>query len=253
MQLEGWKTGCQVCSYKLVNIILNPFFKTLILLYAGKKKDFSCTDRKFAANVGISFYTPEEIFLNYSPCKKYGWGEFNPTLKESFKTSTFDLATSQEMIIFVGYPASGKSTFFKQHLKPKGYCHVNRDTLGSWQKCVSKCREFLQSGKHVVVDNTSPDKISRNRYIEVAKQFNVPVRCFWFMTSLEHAKHNNRFRELTERSDEKGKVNDMVFNVYKSKFVEPSLDEGFTDVINIEFMPSFTDAYRRTLYHQFLE
>lgn len=28
----------------------------------GKGKDFSCTDRMFAANVGVSFYTPENFF-----------------------------------------------------------------------------------------------------------------------------------------------------------------------------------------------
>ena len=31
---------------------------------AKTKKDFSASDRKFAFNVGVSFYTPEEYFLN---------------------------------------------------------------------------------------------------------------------------------------------------------------------------------------------
>lgn len=30
----------------------------------GKPKDFSCSDRNFAANVGITFHTPEEFFLH---------------------------------------------------------------------------------------------------------------------------------------------------------------------------------------------
>ena len=219
---------------------------------SGKKKDFSCTDRKFAANLGIPFFTPEELFLDFPQCKKYNWG-FDP---RNLPHPTHEVTTSSapEVVIFVGYPASGKTTFFREHLEPKGYCHVNRDTLGSWQKCVAKCTELLKTGKRVAVDNTNPDRESRMRYIEVAKKFGVPARCFRFLTSLEHCKHNNRFRELTATAkDKRGKVNDMVFNMFKSKFLEPTLEEGLTAIVKIEFTPSFTDKSLETLYHQFLE
>lgn len=157
-------------------------------------------------------------------------------------------------MIFVGCPASGKSTFFKDYMEPKGYCHVNRDTLGSWSKCVAKCTAYLKSGKNVVIDNTNPDRDSRLRYIQVGKSLNVPVRCFQFVTSVAHAKHNNRFRELsmTER-DKHAKVNDIVFNVFKSKFVEPNCDEGFSDIARIDFIPTFSDKMLENLYRQFLD
>ena len=103
----------------------------------------------------------------------------------------------QEIVVFVGPPAGGKSQFYKDYMKRernRRYCHVSRDLLGSWQKCVSECREGLVAGFSVVIDNMSPDLESRGRYIQLGSQCGVPVRCFWFMTSLEHALHNNQYR-----------------------------------------------------------
>ena len=40
------------------------------------------------------------------------------------------------MIIMVGPPASGKSTFSRRYLKPHGYEIVNRDTLKTPAKCI---------------------------------------------------------------------------------------------------------------------
>ena len=94
----------------------------------------------------------------------------------------------------VGCPGSGKSHFAKTHLR--NYHYINRDTLGNWQKCVTQTDEALSQGKSVVVDNTNPDKVSRQRYINIAKKHNLPVRCFVMTLDKEHIKHNNMVREL---------------------------------------------------------
>lgn len=94
----------------------------------------------------------------------------------------------------VGFPGSGKSFVAVNYIVSKGYVHVNRDQLKTWQKCVSVLEDSLRKGKSVVVDNTNPDKETRQRYITAAKSFNVPCRCFLMNTTLEHAKHNNKVR-----------------------------------------------------------
>uniref|UniRef100_A0AAX7T0T6 PNK FHA domain-containing protein n=1 Tax=Astatotilapia calliptera TaxID=8154 RepID=A0AAX7T0T6_ASTCA len=187
-----------------------------------KKKDFSCSDRLVRAML----YDPPSASLT---------------------------SGDTEVIVAVGFPASGKSTFFHTHVIPKGYVYVNRDTLGSWQNCVSACERALKEGRSVTVDNTNPDPESRKRYVDVAKAAGVPCRCFHFSATLEQAKHNNRFREMAPSDSKHAKVNDMVFHSYKKHFQAPALSEGFSEILQIHFVPSFKDKQSETLFRQFSE
>lgn len=222
-----------------------------------KKKDFSCSDRLFALNIGLQFYTPEEYFLGWKPAQ-FSLPEFDPRKLDS-KMRLYDppdtslTSTKQEVIVAVGFPGSGKSTFFQTHIIPKNYAYVNRDILGSWQHCVSACERALKEGQSVVVDNTNPDAESRKRYVDVSQSAGVPCRCFNFTASLEQAKHNNRFRQMVPSATKHVPVNDMVFHSYKKKFVAPSLSEGFSEILQIHFVPSFSDKRSEFLFRQFSE
>ncbi|GIX86188.1 hypothetical protein CEXT_383971 [Caerostris extrusa] len=232
-----------------------------------KKKDFSCADRLVICflNVGLKFATPEEFFLGQKSAS-YKMPVFDP---RNLKSTTLAIklqplpteelnsgsivSSSSEVIVFVGFPACNwKTHFAKTYLIPKGYVHINRDTLGSWQKCVSECSKSLSRGQKVVIDNTNPDLESRGRYIEASKKFNVPCRCFSFNCSLEQAKHNNVFRELQAPDEKHVGVNDMVLNSYKSKYKEPSMKEGFTALVKINFVPKFKSKHEEKLFRKFL-
>ncbi|XP_037336019.2 bifunctional polynucleotide phosphatase/kinase [Pungitius pungitius] len=222
-----------------------------------KKKDFSCSDRLFALNIGLQFHTPEEYFLGWKSAP-YSLPHFDPRKLDSASRcydppSASLTSSSTEVLVAVGYPASGKSTFFHTHVVPKGYAYVNRDTLGSWQSCVSACERALKEGRSVAVDNTNPDPESRKRYVDVAKAAGVQCRCFHFSASLEQAKHNNRFREMVPSDVKHAKVNDMIFHSYKKHFVDPALDEGFSEILQIHFVPNFKDSQSEALYRQFSE
>ncbi|XP_069551502.1 bifunctional polynucleotide phosphatase/kinase [Brachyistius frenatus] len=222
-----------------------------------KKKDFSCSDRLFALNIGLQFHTPEEYFLGWKSAP-YNLPQFDPRKLDStarlYDPPSASLTSSRtEVIVAVGFPASGKSTFFHTHIVPKGYVYINRDTLGSWQKCVSACQRAVKEGRSVAVDNTNPDSESRTRYVDVAKAAGVSCRCFLFTASLEQAKHNNRFREMAPSDSKHAKVNDMFFHSYKKHFVAPTLSEGFSEILHIHFVPNFTDSQSETLFTQFSE
>ena len=79
----------------------------------GTKKDFSCTDHKFAANLKLPFFTPEEHFHGLPKCSKFSWGEFDPRtldyskIKPMIEPTTATLhSDSQKVVIFVGCPTS---------------------------------------------------------------------------------------------------------------------------------------------------
>lgn len=213
-----------------------------------KPKDHSLADRLFAANVGIKFYTPEEFFLG-AKSVPYNPPKFEPK-SISITDFTVPLTDQLEVIIMVGCPASGKSFFCEKFLVPKGYVRVNRDKLGSWQKCVKVMEEALSEQKKVVIDNTNPNRESRKRYIEAAKKFNVRCRCFIMKVDSAHAKHNNRYRELTNSSHIK--ISDIIINSYFKHFEDPTVDEGFTEIVEVPFVPTFNNEKQEQLYRMFL-
>ncbi|KAJ1345472.1 hypothetical protein KIN20_000015 [Parelaphostrongylus tenuis] len=220
------------------------------------KKDHSCADRFFAANVGLTFQTPEEFFLEKKTPEPWGPPSFDPS---SFIDSTKHLlepedaplpSSAQELIVIVGFPGSGKSTFAKKLEKDHGYEIVNRDTLGSWQKCCDHAKAHLRRGKSVVVDNTNPNKEARSRYIALARELKIPCRCFELTCDIHQAGHNVKFRKLTQKVS--NEVTTMVLRMHASKYEKPELAEGFDSIVHVNFVPSFENEEHEKLYRQYL-
>ena len=73
-----------------------------------------------------------------------------------------------EVVLVMGYPASGKSSWAAANLP--AHHRVNRDLLGgSLQELLPAVAEALDAGRDVVLDNTYATPESRRPVIELAR------------------------------------------------------------------------------------
>ena len=229
----------------------------------GRKADHACSDRDFAANARIKFYTPEEYFRNEEPLpftrdfepEKYMSDVFSAATSTSAVHSSpiaFEKKNALDIVIMVGSPGSGKSTFFWNVLQPLGYGRVNQDTLKTRDKCVKVAAGMLEQKTAVAVDNTNADPATRAVWVDLAARFGVPVRCVHFTAPVVLCQHNDAVRALA-RGDGVGGFNPekrvilphSAFAGFRARFVEPSIKEGFQDVGRVDFVFRGSEEDRR--------
>jgi len=145
---------------------------------------------------------------------------------------------SQELVIMVGRPASGKSTFVKKYFSE--YTRVNRDTLGTIPKCKAVAKEALAEGLSVVIDNTNGQPSQRKEFITLAQAREIPIRCFYLQTSQEIASHLNYVR-VAETNGEVRRIPDVAYRAFNKGFQAPSKSEGFDEIVEIAFIPDLRD------------
>jgi len=232
---------------------------------AGRPADFAATDRKWASNVGIPFFTPEEYFLQL-PAVSYKLPGFQvtslPDLPLFTPTSTPlvppSVAGKLELVLFVGYPCLGKSTFFQRHFRPNDYEHVNQDTLGSRGKCVKAAEQALSAGKSCVVDNTNRDVRTRKYYIDLARRLGAPVRCCLFSGSIELAWHNNLYRayymtaSAANPEPKRQALPYIAFTGFRDNYEVPQMEEGFSEIKIVNWVFEGTDE-ERTFWSMWLQ
>ena len=155
----------------------------------------------------------------------------------------------QELVLFVGSPASGKSTFARAHFVAHGYVYVNQDELRSRERCVRHAADALKRGRSAVVDNTNASSDVRALYISAAKALGVPVRCFLFTTPTPLCHHLNVYRERMTGGQYK-RLPHIAFSQYRKRLVQPRKEEGIDDIVQVPFVPSFASDRERTLFNQ---
>ena len=215
---------------------------------AGRQipKDFSACDRLFAENLGILFQTPEEYFEGKAQQSFAYPLDLNAFIPIKKQLCQFKASDALEMVVFVGMPASGKSTFYQKYIELHGHARINQDTLKSLSKCLSEARKNLEQGVSVCIDNTNRDRKTRSKWIDLAAQFNIKPRCIHFKTPLPIARHNNAVRTLSGMVKEKRDfLPAIAFGDYEKKFQPPELSEGFSELDEIDFKFEGTEEERK--------
>ena len=91
------------------------------------------------------------------------------------------------MLILVGVPGSGKSTFANSLVqgKPWMFVRINQDSLGNRRACEDLTRKTLAEGKCPIIDRCNFDVKQRKHFLDIAKEAGVPVDCLVFTFSLD--------------------------------------------------------------------
>lgn len=197
----------------------------------GRENDFSDTDYKFALNLNIKFYSPEELFLKEDKLIKnikYYDDSIFDNKNKPFKPKNKDL------IIFVGLPGSGKSSYIRNNILNNGkisYQLINQDIVKNLDKCIKLCEEYMKRDMSIIIDRTNPTKKDRELFISLAKKYNYTnIRCFKMKTTEELALHNNIYRNITTSTS---LVPILVYRIYNKNYEAPSHSEGFTKIYPI--------------------
>ena len=128
-----------------------------------------------------------------------------------------------ELIIFVGLPGSGKSTYFKRFFS-KDFAIVSKDLMTGRDKDKVQelqLRYILGAGQNVVVDNTNVTKAIRKPLIELGHSLGCKVTVYWFDTPKDVCLARNALRSG------KARVPNVAIYTMAKRFEEPTEDEGF--------------------------
>ncbi len=141
---------------------------------------------------------------------------------------------SRRIILAVGLPGSGKSTYFAQH----GISALSSDTLRQMLaddetdqtintqvfaalRYLTKRR--LELGRTATyIDATSLTRRVRKPWIKLAREEGASIEALWFDVPLEVCRARNAARGRV--------VPDHVLGMMAARFIEPSVEEGFARV-----------------------
>ncbi len=155
---------------------------------AGRPQDFSDSDLQFAKNARLRFLVPEKVFSE----------------------QTVDFADEKNMVLLMGMPGSGKSTFYAKYLGPKEYIHINQDTLKTRAACLREAHKALEEEKNICIDNTNSVAANRQEFIDLADEYGYTTQIVYL------ARDGYGWNKLREHP-----VPDIAYHMYFKKLEMP--------------------------------
>jgi predicted kinase len=142
-------------------------------------------------------------------------------------------------IVFIGLPASGKSTFFKTHFVDS-HVRINGDMLRTAARERLLVQACLEGGTSFVVDKTNVSRAERSAYIHAALEAGFIVHGYFFESRKDACLDRNAKRPVHER------VPDAAILGMRSRLELPSRVEGFDALYFVKIVDgqSLVEAYQ---------
>jgi len=196
------------------NLLIDKELSLYIGDALGRPIDHSDCDKQFAENIGIKYLPPEDIF------------ELEK-VEISLEFPEIRLSYCLEVIIMIGFPASGKSTISRYIVDKSGgkYIHIEGDIYKTSAKMIKEAKSHL--GKSIIFDATNSSCKKRKEYIDFAKKYNYLIKFIHVTTS-----ENISYKQGLKRTDKQ--IPKIAYSVYKKHFEMPSIEEfDGLQIINI--------------------
>jgi bifunctional polynucleotide phosphatase/kinase len=231
---------------------------------AGRKDDHSADDRKFAMNANLVFNTPEQFFqdaaeepylIDFDPRNFIYPSNCIPNSKEhipNFSNIFTSELPTKYLILMMGYPGSGKSTFAR-HLKneTKKYCKMtilSQDQLGKFEAVQREMGNVYKTASKtenhgVIIDGLNHRIDKRSGWITFAKNIDPEIQVYIFemTTSQNLSRHMNIIRARSKNNSH-SLIPKIVYNSYSSKYEPVSTTvEEISGHYKIPFIASFNN------------
>lgn len=135
-----------------------------------------------------------------------------------------DAETAPLLLVFIGIPASGKSTFFHSVLEELDLDCISLDALRTRAREKAAFDAALVAKRSVVVDNTNVTKAFRSKYIAPAKDADYRIVGLFFQSVLADCLSRNDAREG------KARIKRLAVLGMAAQLELPSFDEGFDEL-----------------------
>ncbi|KAI0895151.1 PNK3P-domain-containing protein [Annulohypoxylon nitens] len=200
---------------------------------AGREKDFSDSDAHWAINAQVPFYTPEMFFLDQAPGPQSH--KFHPEwyLSDTDRAKDGDkiqFSSLPMMIVLVGLPGAGKSTFYRRVLQDHEFVRLEARSYKSRQDFTLVVDEVVAQRIPVVIDDLNIEVESRATWISIAAKHEASVDAFWFTSPPNLCLHNDSVREFggpLMNLEHRDVYPRLQFNDLVPRFQKPTISEGF--------------------------
>jgi predicted kinase len=132
-----------------------------------------------------------------------------------------------ELVLFIGIPGSGKSTYYAQRFLHT-HMRINRDMLRTEARERILIEACLRAKQPFVLDNTNVTREKRAAYIAQAKAAKFRVVGYFFDCAVDEAVKRN-----AERTG-KARVPNVAIYAMAKKLEAPEMSEGFDALFRVK-------------------